>query len=110
MSYKVTRAEEAYEYSPKGHFNVKCTRLVDAGEAEGKLIVGVSHFEIGGGTEFGASAKESLYYILKGEMTVTTDTEKVVLHAGDCIHTGAGTSKSILNTGDCVCDMLVVLV
>ena len=110
MSYKITRAEDAYEYSPKGHYHVRCTRLVDAGEAEGKLIVGVSHFEPGGGTDFAASAKESLYYILKGQMTVKTETEEVVLHEGDVIHAGAGTPKSVRNTGDCVCDMLVCLV
>lgn len=110
MSYKITRAEEAYEYHPKGHFGVRCTRLVDAGEAEGQLIVGVSHFEPGGGTEFGASAKESLYYILKGEMTVRTEAEETVLHEGDVIHVGAGTPKCVKNTGNCVCDMLVCLV
>lgn len=110
MSYKITRAEDAYEYFPKGHFNVKCTRLVDAGEAEGKMILGVSHFNPGGGTEFGASARESIYYILKGEMTVRTETEETVLHEGDVIHVGAGTPKCVTNTGEGICDMLVCLV
>lgn len=110
MSYKITRADEAYEYTAPGHFNVQCTRLVEKGQAEGNMILGVSHFNVGGGTEFGASAKESIYYILNGEMTVKTEDGETVLHKGDVIHCGAGTPKSVLNTGDCVCDMLVCLV
>ena len=110
MSYKITRASDAYEYTAPGHFNVQCTRLVDAGDVGGKLILGVSHFEVGGGTEFKASALESIYYILKGQMTVKTENEEITLHAGDVIHCGGGTPKSVLNTGDCVCDMLVCLV
>ena len=95
MSYKITRADEAYEYTAPGHFNVQCTRLVEKGQAEGNMILGVSHFNVGGGTEFGASAKESIYYILNGEMTVKTEDGETVLHKGDVISFDSETFNTI---------------
>ena len=110
MAYKICRAEEAYEYTAPGHFNVVCTRLADAGEAGGcKMIVGLSHFAPGGGCEYGANPLESVYYIVKGQMTLKTADETTVLKEGDLFHCCGGTEKSILNEGDCTTDMLVCL-
>ncbi len=52
---------------------------------------------------------ESIYYIVEGEMTLTTDDGETVLHAGDSFHCGPGTNKCVKNTGVSSAKMLVVL-
>lgn len=111
MSYKITRKNEPYTYEAPGHFKCLCTRLHDPKDVnDGKAIMGLTHFLPGGGCEFGNNAAESIYYILEGEMTLKTDNEETVLHAGDTFHCGGGTNKSVLNTGSVATQMLVVLI
>jgi len=116
MSYKITRKEEAYTYEAPGHFDVRTTRLHDPQDVNaGGITMGLSHFLPGGGCNYGANAKESIYYIVKGEMylecEVGTENEiKTTLYKGDSFHCGPNTSKSILNTGSTSTQMLVVLI
>lgn len=111
MSYKIVRKAEATSYEAPGHFGVLPTRLHNPQDVnDGKMIMGLSHFLPGGGCEFGSNPLESIYYIISGEMTLKTDDEETVLHAGDTFHCGGGTNKSILNTGTEACQMLVCLV
>ncbi|HHU23423.1 MAG TPA: cupin domain-containing protein [Clostridiales bacterium] len=111
MSYKVVRKNEAYEYQAAGHFKVLTTRLHDPEDVnDGRITMGLSHFLPGGGTEFGSNALESIYYIVSGEMTLTTEDGETVLHAGDSFHCGPHTKKSVRNTGAESCQMLVCLV
>ena len=116
MSYKITRKEEAYTYEAPGHFGVLTTRLHDPGDVNsGGIVMGLSHFLPGGGCEYGANPKESIYYIIEGQMYLEselgTDKEiKTTLYAGDTYHCGPGTKKSVLNTGTSSTQMLVVLV
>lgn len=111
MSYKIVRKNEAYEYQAPGHFKVLTTRLHNPDDVNsGKVVMGLSHFLPGGGTEFGSNPLESIYYIISGEMTLKTEDGETVLHAGDSFHCGPHTKKSVLNTGSETCQMLVVLV
>jgi quercetin dioxygenase-like cupin family protein len=111
MSYKIVRANEATVYEAPGHFGVVPTRLHNPQDVnDGKLICGLSHFEVGGGCEFGANPLESIYYIIAGQMEVTDeDGVKTTMMAGDTFHCGPMTKKGILNNGTSVCDMLVCL-
>ena len=100
-----TEGSTIYEYTAPGHNICTPTRLFDpAGGPNGvdgtKMIMGITHFQPGGGCD---------YYILSGEMTLKTETEETVLHAGDCFKCSGGTPKSVTNTGDTVTDMLVCL-
>jgi len=116
MSYKITRKDEAYKYEAPGHFDVRTTRLHDPVDVNvGGITMGLSHFLPGGGCNYGANAKESIYYILKGQMylesEVGTENEvKTTLFAGDSYHCGPGTSKSIVNNGPVSSQVLVALV
>jgi quercetin dioxygenase-like cupin family protein len=116
MSWKITRKDEAYEYQAPGHFDVRATRLHDPQDLNaGGITMGLSHFQPGGGCEYGSNAKESIYYIIEGEMylesEVGTEAEvKTTLYAGDTYHCGPGTKKSILNKGSTVTQMLVALI
>ena len=110
MSYKVVRKEDAYEYEAPGHFGVKTTRLHNPEDVnEGGMVMGLSHFEPGGGCEFGSNPLESIYYIVSGQMTLKTEDEETILYPGDTFHCGGGTPKGIVNSGDGVCQMLVCL-
>ena len=113
--YKIQRKKgvegsTVYAYTAPGHNECVPTRLHDQADVDGgKMIMGITYFVPGGGCDFGANPLESIYYILEGEMTLKTDTEETVLHAGDSFHCCGGTNKSVTNTGDTVCQMLVAL-
>jgi len=116
MSYKITRKDEAYTYEAPGHFDVRTTRLHDPQDVNaGGITMGLSHFLPGGGTNYGANAKESVYYVIEGqiylESEIGTENEiKTTLYAGDSFHCGPNTGKSILNNGPVACQMLVALI
>ena len=110
-----TEGSTVYEYTAPGHYDCKTTRLHDktgggANEAENcQMIMGITYFQPGGHTDYGANPLESIYYILEGEMTLKTEDGETVLHAGDSFHCGGGVAKSVTNTGDTVCLMQVCL-
>ena len=113
--YKIQRKKgvegsTVYSYEAPGHNECVPTRLHDPNDVDGgKMIMGITYFVPGGGCEYGANPQESIYYILEGEMTLKTETEETVLHAGDSFHCCGGTKKSVANTGDTVTQMLVCL-
>jgi quercetin dioxygenase-like cupin family protein len=111
MSYKVTRANEAYKYDAAGHFDVRTTRLHDPQDVnDGRVTMGLSHFLPGGGAETACAPIEVIYYIISGEMTVTCEGTEHRLLAGDTIHIGPNTPRSCKNTGIIAAQMLVVIV
>ena len=116
MSYKITRREEAYSYTAPGHFDVRTTRLHDSQDVNaGGITMGLSHFLPGGGCEYGANAKETIYYVVEGQMYLESELDtpnevKTTLYAGDSYHCGPGTKKSVVNTGADSCKMIVVLI
>ncbi len=116
MSYKITRKDVAYTYEAAGHFDVRTTRLHDAKDVNsGGITMGLSHFLPGGGCNYGSNAKETIYYIMKGQMYLesevgTPDEVKTTLYAGDSYHCGPNTKKSVVNNGADCCKMLVVLI
>ena len=116
MSYKITRKDGTYNYTAKGHFDCRTTRVCDAVDVnQGSVTLGLTHFLPGGGCQYGANAKESIYYIVEGQMYLesevgTPDEVKTTLYAGDCYHCGPNTKKSVVNNGTVSSQMLVVLV
>lgn len=109
MSYKVTGVGEARTYEAAGHYDVRTTRLHDAEEVDGAITLGLSHFLPGGGAEMAKAAKELLYYIVEGQMTVYTDDDRShVLNAGDSIHFSPQQGRGCKNTGHGSSKMLVI--
>ena len=110
--YKVTSANEAVTYEPPGHYDVRCTNLHKPDQVnDGEISLGLSHFLPGGGAEMAPAPVEMFYYIVEGEMTVTTgeDGKAHVLHAGDSIRFMPGTQRAPKNTGIHVAEMLVMM-
>ena len=116
MSYKIVRKDEARKYEAPGHFDVLTTRLHDPDDVNaGSVTMGISHFLPGGGVNYGSNPKESLYYVVEGQMYLeseidTPDEVKTTLYAGDSYHCGPNTKKSVVNNGTVSSQMLVVLV
>ena len=112
---KGTEGSTIYTYVAGGHNECVPTRLHDVDGAGpndiegGKMIMGITYFVPGGGTDFGSNPLESIYYILNGEMTLKTETEETVLHAGDSFRCVGGVAKSVTNTSQEVVQMLVCL-
>ena len=112
---KGTEGSTVYTYSAPGHYDCEPTRLHDlsgggANDVEGgKMIMGITYFQPGGYTDFGANPLESIYYILEGQMTLKTEEEETVLYAGDSFRCVGGVVKSVTNNGDSVTKMLVCL-
>jgi len=115
MSFKIVRKNESVTYQPAKHYDMRATRLHHSEDVnQGNITVGLSHFLPGGGCEYGSNLKESIYYIIEGEMdleveTGTSDETKVTLYPGDSFHCGPGTRKGIQNNGTASAQMLVIL-
>ncbi|MCC8123118.1 MAG: cupin domain-containing protein [Oscillospiraceae bacterium] len=110
MSYKVTKANEAYTYTAARHVDCRTTRLHDPKDVnDGMLTCGLTHFLPAGGVERGSNPMESIYYIIEGEMTVYIDGQEYLLKKGDSIHFGPDTEREVTNTGIESTQMLVVL-
>jgi len=110
--YKITKKDGTYVYTAPGHNECKCTRLHDPQDVDnGRLINGITHFlPYGGGTDFAANPAESIYFILKGEMTFKgEDGVETVLTEGDSVHIAGGSPKCVTNTGCTVAEMHVIL-
>jgi quercetin dioxygenase-like cupin family protein len=109
MSYKVTGVDESRNYEAVGHYDVRTTRLHDASEVGGVITLGLSHFLPGGGAEMAKAAKELIYYVTEGQMTVYTDDDQAhVLNAGDSIHMSPNQRRGCKNTGHSAAKMLVI--
>lgn len=108
---KITKKYGGYKYQAPGHFDCELDRLHDAADVpDGAVTVGVTRFFPGGGTNYGATPVESVYYVLEGELLFTDDTgHTTTLHGGDSAHIAANVKKSVKNTGDLDAYMLVVI-
>ena len=109
---KITRANELVEYHPKGHYDMKALRAHNK-EMSGAqfLIVGLSVFSPQGGAENNTVKPDSelIYYIVEGEMELTTAEGVTVLKSGDSVYFGVGDERSVCNKTDKPAKMLVIM-
>lgn len=111
---KITRYTDAKSYNAPGHFNMIPLRLHSADLSGGKhLTLGMSIFLPGGGAEFSKVPETMdmnlIYYVVEGQMTVTTETETFVLDAGDSVEWLPGDGRSIKNETNDPVKMLVIV-
>jgi len=107
---QVKRFAEAKAYDPPNHRKCTPLRLFGA-EAGGTkaLIVGVSHFQPGGGAGPDASPPEKVYFVLAGELTVIVDGKETVLKKNDSCFIGPNENREIVNRGNEICTILVAI-
>ena len=76
---KKVELKDAKPYAPPKHFNMTALRLHGKEETgTQQLWMGLSHFLPNGGAEMDATPAEKLYFVLEGEITVTTPDTQIV--------------------------------
>jgi len=96
-------------YEAAGHFGMTAFRLCGKAETGSeKFWVGISYYEPGGGVEYSTTATEKCYFVLDGEITVTTDNEEITLGPREALYIPPNEGRSILNKSDKTASMLVI--
>lgn len=97
----VTRFQNAPDYFPENHFDMRCVRLqgYEAGPAE-SLWLGVSTIAPGGHTSSAHSGVEKHYVVLMGELTIETDEGSTVLRVHDSCRLAPGERRALRNLSD----------
>ncbi len=124
MLYKYVKAEDAWEYEGKGHYNCQATRLHTFSDMEGcKLTMGLTHFLPNGGAFIREANFEMIYFCVSGQITIPVSAsgktgedgeviaeEEFVMNPGDSVHFAKGAFRGIRVTSKGCADMLVVMI
>ncbi|MBU1168681.1 MAG: cupin domain-containing protein [Proteobacteria bacterium] len=108
---KKRELKDCKPYNPPNHFNMTALRLQGKEETGcEKFWMGLSHFLPGGGAEYEATPAEKIYYVLDGEIEITTESgERIVLTKTDSIRIGPNEGRSLLNPSNLPASMLVII-
>ncbi len=108
---KKMQLQDAKPYAPPKHFNMTALRLHGKEETGTQQFwMGLSHFLPNGGAEMDATPAEKLYFVLEGEVTVSTpDKQTYVLKAWDSLYVGPNEARAIINTTNKPASMLVII-
>lgn len=100
-------------YDAPGHFDMVAMRIHGKEETGAeKFWIGKSIFLPGGGAEwaYDDNPLEKVYYVLKGEMTVTDpEGKKYVIGAGEAISFPPNEGRGLKNETNEVAEMLVII-
>ena len=106
---QVTRFDEAKPYDAKGHFGMTAMRLHGQGVSDLEdYWVGFSTFLPGGGADTAAAPTGKVYFVLKGEITVSTADGDTTVGKYDSCYIPPNTERSIVNRTNNVVQMLVI--
>jgi glyoxylate utilization-related uncharacterized protein len=108
---KKVEIKDATVYEAAGHFGVTTMRLNGKDETGAqKFWVGLSHFLPGGGADMAGSGTEKYYFVLDGEITVSTpEGTEYVLRKNDSIFIGPNEQRALLNKTKMTVSMLVTI-
>ncbi|WP_102869076.1 cupin domain-containing protein [Pseudovibrio exalbescens] len=114
---KRVQLKDVSPYEPPKHFGMVALKL--HGEAETgltKFWQGLSHFLPGGGCEWQYEAEddpgsrfEKTYFVLKGELCLTTKDEEIILREGDSIALLPFEGRKMINKTNVVATALVTV-
>lgn len=109
---KKIELKDVKPYVAPMHFNMKSMKLHGTEESGStKFWMGMSYFLPGGGADWAYedSPTEKVYYLLDGEMVVTSKDGEIVLKKGDSLFIGPNEGRSMLNRSDEIATVLVVI-
>jgi len=114
ITMNIVRANEGNSYMAPGHFGGEfISKQNDSAPGNKHLTLNLSHFQPGGGCEMGtipeAAPMNLCYYVVKGQITVTTPDDKFTLYEGDSVLWAPGDTRGFVNEGDTVTDLLVMI-
>lgn len=105
---KIT-VDDAKPYSPPGHFKMEAMGLIGGRTGNAKDVgVSLSIFQPGGGADQTAKPAESIYFVLEGELTITTPEGNIILNQYDSIYRPVGAVAGIINKSSKPVKMLVI--
>ncbi len=86
-------------YDAAKHWQVYGLQKITEAQSK-RTTVCYSYFQPNGGAEMSASAKERVYYVVRGSITVSGPNEKHVLNKGDLIYIAPGEERDMtINNG-----------
>lgn len=97
--------------APK-HFDMRSMKLHGTEETGAtKFWMGMSYFLPGGGAEFAYedSLTEKIYFVVDGEITIKSKTERFVLKKNDSIFIGPNEGREMINETNQVATVLVAI-
>ena len=107
---KKIELKDAKSYQAPKHYNMTAFRLHGKEESDAqKFSVGLSHFLPGGGAEYVVVPVEIVYFVLEGEITISTESEKFILKQWDSIHISPGEGREVINETNKPASMLVIV-
>ena len=105
---EISRAETIQPYDAPGHFGMVALRMHGGpNSALTDAMVGLSHFEPGGGASLSASAADRVYVVIEGHITVEAGADVAILGALDSCFIPAGETRRVENRSMGKCSMLV---
>lgn len=109
MSMRITRLDNAQPFSPIGHTGVGPVRL-QGGDATptSEFTVALSHYLPGGAAELSAQVAETVYVVVSGVLTMTSDGVEEALGPMDSVHFSPGTLRTVENRTHLPASMLVI--
>ena len=100
---------EGISYDGSGHFNVYGIKKITPDQAK-HFMVNYSFFQPNGGSIMEPGARERVYYMIKGNMTVNgKNGEKHELGPGDLLYIAAGEEREMVITGGKPAEVFVVI-
>lgn len=100
---------EGISYEGSGHFNVYGIKKITPDQAK-HFMVNYSFFQPNGGSIMEPGARERVYYMIKGNMTVNgKNGEKHELGPGDLLYIGAGEEREMVITGGKPAEVFVII-
>jgi len=97
---RVINPEELETRAPAGHFDVVTRRLISKEIGATKLRISQGVIQPGGGSiRHTHEDSEQCFYILRGELTVTSEQGSKTIHTGMIAWTPAGEGHEMRNNG-----------
>lgn len=109
MTLTVTRLADAPLIHPPGHTNVQPQHLHGGDHSPTTdLSVILSHYLPGGRADADIMPAETVYFVLTGEVVVTSDDQEATLHRYDSVRLPAGATRVLENRGPLPATILVL--
>ena len=104
------KAGEGTVYQAPNHFNFWGIRKFGPPDGSAGLNVSISEFLPNGGGEMTASDKERIYCVMRGTMTVKSESGTAYdMVEGDMIYIPPGEKREMIVTGSVACRVLVIV-
>lgn len=109
MPLQTTRLADATPFHPPGHGGVQPFQLHGGTHsATDDITVVLSHYLPGGTAAADTMVAETVYFVLSGELCVSSDGDEITLRPFDSVRLAAGATRTLENRSPLPTSILVV--